>query len=134
MSRRIHWCDLLIGVAGLWLLAAPTVLGFDLHEFPHSPTAALNCYVVGSGMAAFSLMSAWRLQDNGNEMLNIGFGTWLMLAPYALGFADWLTPTINGLLTGLTVVALAALDVRLTIRPRVRKSDASTAGGAFRPR
>ena len=37
MNPKVHWRDLLIGAAGLWLIASPTVLGFELNE-----TAALN--------------------------------------------------------------------------------------------
>jgi hypothetical protein len=116
MFRKVHWCDLLIGAIALWLLASPAALDFDLDQHPDETAAALNHYVVGTGLLIYCLMSAWRQRDVGNEMLNITFGTWLMVSPYVLAYSHWMMPTLNGLMTGLAVVALAVLDIRLTIR------------------
>ena len=66
MRRSVHWRDLLIGAAGLWLIASPASLGFDLDN-----VAALNAYSVGFFLILFCLISAWRLEDLGNEIVNV---------------------------------------------------------------
>jgi hypothetical protein len=63
MGPKVHWRDLLIGLVALWLIASPSVLGYDLDS-----TAALNAYGVGFGLIIFCVISAWRLQDLGNEI------------------------------------------------------------------
>lgn len=112
MRIRVHWYDLLIAIVALWLLASPTVLGYEVGRVPALQTPALNAYAVGFGLIIFCVMSAWRLEDVGNEIINMIFGGWLMLSPYALGFSDWLRPTVNTMLVGLAVVVLAVLDIR----------------------
>jgi hypothetical protein len=106
MSPSVHWRDLLIGVAGVWLIASPSVLGYDLDS-----TAALNAYGVGFGLILFCIISAWRLEELGNEIVNIVFGCWLVLSPYALGFSDQGTVALNAILVGLIVAALAIWDL-----------------------
>ena len=116
MRRNVHWYDLLIVMAALWLLASPTVLGYEVGQLSVLQTPALNAYGVGLALTLYCVISAWRIEDVGNEIVNMIFGCWLMLSPYALGFSDWLRPSLNAMLVGLVVVMLAAMDIRATIR------------------
>ena len=116
MRMSVHWYDLLIIIAGVWLLASPTVLGYQVGQVPVAQTPALNAYGVGTALIVYCVISAWRIEDVGNEIVNLIFGGWLMLSPYALGFSDWLRPSLNAILTGLVVVVLAVLDIRSTIK------------------
>lgn len=116
MRFKVHWFDLLIVLVALWLLASPTVLGYDAGQVPVQQTPALNAYGVGIALTLYCMISAWRLQDVGNEIVNMIFGCWLMLSPYALGFSDLLLPSLNAILVGFVVVVLAVLDIRSTIR------------------
>lgn len=104
---KIPWCDLVIGGAALWLLAAPQVLGYDTVHLPNMRAPAVNSQAVGIGLLLFGIISAWRTQDIGNEMLNIAFGCWLVLSPFALGFADLPRAVMNTIAVGLVVISLA---------------------------
>jgi len=106
MRPRVHWRDLLIGAAGAWLIASPSALGYGLDE-----AAALNATGVGWCLVVFCIISAWRLVDLGNEILNILIGCWLALSPYALGFSEQRIATVNAVSVGLIVVGLAVWDL-----------------------
>jgi len=112
MRLQVHWRDLVIGAAAIWLIASPLVLGYDVGELPDSRAAALNSYAVGTGLLLFCIISAWRLEDFGNEILNIVFGCWLALSPYALAFADRAAATLNTIAVGVLVVVLAIWDLK----------------------
>lgn len=106
MHSSTHWRDLLIGMVGLWLIASPSLLGYGL-----SHAAALNAYGVGSGLIVFSIVSAWRLRDLGNEILNVVFGCWLVLSPFALGFSGQRAAALNAAAVGLIVASVALWDL-----------------------
>jgi hypothetical protein len=116
MHPRVHWCDLLIGAAALWLMASPVMLGYDLEHSPNWQAPALNAYAVGTGLLIFCVLSAWRLEDLGNEILNIVFGCWLVLSPFALAFSDWRLVTLNTIAVGLVVIMFAILDLSTASR------------------
>jgi hypothetical protein len=112
MRPRVHWSDLLIGVAAIWLILSPVALGYDIDHLPDLRAPAINAYATGIGLLVFCLISAWRLEDIGNEIVNIGFGCWLVLSPYALGFSDLTSAALNAVMVGITVVAAAVWDLR----------------------
>ncbi|HTP60886.1 MAG TPA: SPW repeat protein [Burkholderiales bacterium] len=112
MEPRAHWRDVVIGLAGAWLVASPSVLGYDL-----DPAAAANAFGAGFGLVIFCIISAWRLTDLGNEIVNIVFGGWLVLSPYALGFSGERAATLNAISVGLVVAALAAWDLHSARKP-----------------
>ena len=103
---KMHWRDIAIMVIGAWLVISPGVLGLTLaHAF------AYNAYGVGIGIIVFNLISAWRLEDLGNEIVNIVLGAWLVLAPFAFGFADTFAATLNDVAAGVAIAALAVWDL-----------------------
>ncbi|HUK04490.1 MAG TPA: SPW repeat protein [Burkholderiales bacterium] len=106
MNPKVHWRDLLIGAAGIWLIASPTVLGYNLVE-----KAASNAVGVGWCLVIFCVISAWRLADLGNEILNIVMGCWLVLSPFSLGFSEQRTAELNAIAVGLLVAGLAIWDL-----------------------
>ena len=112
VKPRVHWRDLIIGAAGAWLVASPYVLGYELDG-----AAASNAVGIGCCLVIFCIISAWRLKDLGNEILNIVFGSWLALSPYALGFSGHRTPALNAISVGLVVAALAVWDLHSTAKP-----------------
>jgi len=113
MNPKVHWRDLLIGAAGLWLIASPTVLGFELNE-----TAALNAVGAGWCLVIFCVISAWRVVELGNEILNIVIGCWLALSPFSLGYSEQRVPELNAIAVGLLVAALAVWDMSRVPAPR----------------
>lgn len=112
MRPKVHWRDLLIGAAALWLLVSPVLLGYDVGNLPNLHAPALNSYAVGTGLLLFCIISAWRVEDLGNEILNIVFGCWLALSPFALAFSDLTTATWNTIAAGVFVIVLAIWDIK----------------------
>ena len=106
MNPKVHWRDLLIGASGIWLIASPTVLGYNLVE-----AAAYNAVGVGACLVVFCIVSAWRLEDLGNEIFNVVMGFWLALSPFSLGFSEQRIAELNAITVGLIVVALALWDL-----------------------
>jgi hypothetical protein len=113
MNPKVHWRDLLIGAIGIWLAASPKVLGYDLDE-----AAALNAVGVGWCLVIFCAISAWRVVDLGNEILNIVMGCWLVLSPFSLGFAEHRVAELNAIAVGLIVAALAVWDLGSAPSPK----------------
>jgi len=103
---KVHWRDLVIAAASLWLMGSPFLFGYDSQL-----VAATNAYGVGCALIFFCIMSAWRLRDFGNEIVNIVFGCWLVLSPYALAFADQRAATLNAIAVGLCVIVLGIWDL-----------------------
>ncbi len=99
---KIRWQDWTSIALGLWLLASPWQMGYTLHRGP-----AVNACGIGAALVIFNLMSVWRLLDDGQEILNIMLGVWLMFCPVALDFTADKGPAINTLAVGAIVIALA---------------------------
>jgi hypothetical protein len=118
MRPKVHWCDLLIGVAALWLMVSPMLLGYDTDHLPTMRAPAVNSFAVGAVLFLFCVMSAWRLQDIGSEILNIALGCWLVLSPYAFGFSDLPRAAFNTIVMGVIVIALAICDLRISGRKK----------------
>jgi len=113
MKMKTHWCDLLIRVCAIWLLASPVVLGSSPDLLPDAKAAAFNAYTLGTALLICSVLPAWRQEDNGNDMVNITFGCWLALSPFSLGFSAFSGATANAIVLGFVVIALAMLDIYL---------------------
>jgi hypothetical protein len=104
--------DRLALAGGLWLIAAPFVLGY-----PTTGTAfraywndvAVGLAVVGVLVprVAVPARTASRL-----TAAALALGAWLVAAPFALGFAaDVVRAAVNDVLVGIALVVLAALAV-----------------------
>lgn len=112
VRSEVHWRDLLVGLVALWLMASPLLLGYGLERAP-----ATNAYTVGSALILFCTISAWRLKDLGDEIVNILFGCWLILSPYALAFSDHRAATLNAIAVGVIVILLAVWDLSANPEP-----------------
>ena len=101
-------------VAGLWLLAAPFVLGYP-HAYPHQ-RALLNDLVIGALVSLLALLHL--LQWNNARWASrvvLALGLWLLLAPVVFNYR--LDPTISSaafvsdLATGIVILAGASLSL-----------------------
>ena len=102
----IRWQNWVNVVLGLWLMLSPSVMGYTL-----SATATANAHGLGAVLVIFNLLSVNRLQDQGQEILNILLGIWLILSPYALDFTAEKESAINVAVVGITVVLLAVWQI-----------------------
>jgi hypothetical protein len=104
MTYRLpkHWEDWVSGALGFWLLVSPWVLDYS------GMTAAQNAVVVGFLLIAieFVEVSAFRVWE---EWVNVVIGAWLVISPWVLDTA--LVPTINFVIVGLLVLALALYEI-----------------------
>jgi hypothetical protein len=90
---------LLSTVIGLWLMAAPAILGYG-------GTAADADHIAGPLVVSFAVISMWEVTRSVLR-LNLLVAPWLLAAPWLLGYE--LTPAINSLLAGLALIPLALL-------------------------
>jgi len=101
---KFRWQDWLDVVLGSWLIASPWQLSYTVQ----SEAATSNALGLGAVLVVFNLLSACRLTDSGQEILNILLGLWLITSPYTLNFTSVKSPTINTIVVGLMVVMLAS--------------------------
>jgi hypothetical protein len=103
--KRLRLRDWVIGLLGFWMLVSPRVLHFAGGESnaiwcAWLAGAAILLVTAGSRFVV-EVWSPW--QDGTNALL----GLWLMVAPWALGFAAHVTPRTNSIVVGLCVAVLA---------------------------
>lgn len=94
-------------IAGLWLMAAPFVLGYaGIEAAKWNDITAGALVLVTALFRSFSPRArpAWSVAD-----LVLGF--WLLLAPFVLGYASYGTPLGQDVVMGLTVLLLAWLGL-----------------------
>ncbi|WP_229074466.1 SPW repeat protein [Actinoplanes sp. DH11] len=99
--------SLFVALAGLWLLAAPMLLG---HREAGAPPAVVNDIAVG---LLLLVLATIRVARPGRarvlSLVNVLLGFWLLVAPFRLGYGTVLPATLNDLVVGLIVIMLAAL-------------------------
>lgn len=112
MNRWQHW---IIALLGLWMLISHLVLRYaEFHSF-----ALWNTWIVG---AAIVLVSAGRfiaeIPDLFQDVAHAALGLWLIVSPWALGFASHMTARNNSIIVGffVTVMALWAMVVETDLR------------------
>lgn len=95
---NVPWNLALSSVAGVWLMFAPSFLR-------STAKAADSDHLVGALVATFAVMA---MAEVGRPLrfVNVLFGVWLLVAPFALAGANTLT-TINDVVAGLALIALA---------------------------
>jgi hypothetical protein len=97
------WAQLLNVMLGVWLMAAPAVLGY-------SGPAAVNGYIVGPVAASFAAVALWEA-TRPLRWVNLALGLWLLAAPWALGHG-WIA------LANSTAVGVLLLGFSLVPGPR----------------
>lgn len=97
--------DWVIGLLGLWMLLSPRVLSFA--GVP--PAAIWSAWLVGAAIILVTVGSrfvveVWSPWQDGT---NAALGLWLMVSPWALGFAAHATARTNSIVVGVLVAVLA---------------------------
>lgn len=104
----IDWSNLLLGCV---LAASPWIALSD------SYAAMLNAFVCGL-IIACAAGAALAKPSTRAQQINAGFGAWLMIAPWILGFSDSAVDTWFSLLIGLGVTGLASFQLSQMSRSR----------------
>lgn len=96
---RGHLAQALIALVGIWLMAAPDVLG-------HGAPLAHSDHIAGPLLVTIGGISIWELNREA-RFAAIPVGVWLLVAPWLLGAGA--AGTVNGMIAGVTSIALAFL-------------------------
>lgn len=100
------WAQLVNGVLGVWLMAAPAILGYG-------DPAQMNDRIVGPIAVSIAGVAVANV-TRGMRWLNVPLGAWLIVAPWLLGYN--LVPTINSTIVGLLLIAFALVHGRVRDR------------------
>lgn len=101
------WPRLLNTALGLWLMAAPAVLGYG-------GPAQVNDRIAGPLAVSCAVVAIWgatRALRRGN----LAIGGWLLLAPWVLGYGAT-APTVNSLAVGVLLIAFSLVKGTLEHR------------------
>lgn len=100
------WAALCNVAVGVWLMAAPGVLGYGA-------PAATSDRVLGPLVATFAGVAVCQSVRSA-RWANLPLGIWLVFAPWVLGYGP--PAAVNGVLSGLVVSALSIPRGRVTHR------------------
>ena len=98
------WPDLLNLTIGVWMIFSaffPTLAG--------RPPGQIVALMSGVAIVIISFAAMVRFAPR-KEVINLLLGLWLMVAPFALGFAEW-NPVINYFLDGLLLAGHATFQL-----------------------
>ena len=90
------WARLVNTAAGLWLMAAPAVLGY-------AGAAQVNDRIAGPLAVTCAFVAIWEA-TRPLRRVNTVIGGWLLLAPWVLGYGAS-APLVNSLVVGVVLVA-----------------------------
>jgi hypothetical protein len=102
---------------GVWLIVSPFVLAFH-----HLTPAVWNNVAVGILVGLFALFrNSGGYDEPGWSWCNAILGLWLVVSPWALGFASTGSAMVNNLVAG-GVIALLAFISAMVARPAITRS------------
>lgn len=99
------WARLLNVAVGIWLMAAPAVLGYN------GTVAADHDRMAGPLLASFACIAIWEITRS-LRRVNTVIGAWLLAAPWFLGFPP--AATVSSMAAGAAVVGLSLVRGNLT--------------------
>lgn len=106
----IQWSSGTNLLSGLWLLAAPFVLGYS-----DVGAALSNDLIVGIVVMTLAAIRAARpAQGPGMSWTNALLGAWLVIAPFLLGYGDLGAAVANDIIVGLVVLTVGSVSALAT--------------------
>ena len=101
MKQLKHWQDPANAVLGTWLVLSPWVIGFA-----GETTAMANAVIIGAALVAASLGAVF-VPRAWEEWTEAVLGLWLLMSPWALGYAAQQAATTSAFLTGFVILGFA---------------------------
>lgn len=102
--------SVLIAVAGVWLLLAPTLLRYTDSGID---TASWNDRILGPAVTVIALLRlVWPGATTALSLINAALGCWLIAAPFAVGYDDAPRALRNDIALGAIILVLALLSAR----------------------
>jgi hypothetical protein len=111
-----QWKDAVNLVLGLWLIVSPWALSFAADGRPMWNASVIGLVIAVAALAALISFHKWE------EWIEAALGLWLIISPYILGFTTQMNATVNQVIVGIIVAALAIWTV----------AGSATAHGAMR--
>ena len=93
------WPQLLNTALGLWLMAAPALLGYGR-------PASTNDHIIGPLVATFACIALWEATRS-VRWVNLPLGLWLVAAPLLLGHSQ--AGAVNSVLCGIAIAVLSCV-------------------------
>jgi hypothetical protein len=101
MKQLKHWQDLVNALVGVWLILSPWALGFQSETNVLANAVIVGLLLIAAALGAMLVPRAWE------EWTEVALGVWLVISPWALGFAGLQNAMISAVASGLAVVVLA---------------------------
>ena len=95
------WAQIINALLGVWLMAAPAVLGYGA-------PAATNDRIIGPIAASFAVIAWWQA-TRPTRWVNLPLGLWLLLAPWVLGYGAT-AAVVNSMAVGAALAALSLVE------------------------
>lgn len=96
-----NWQDDLIGILGVGLFLSPWVLGYTGHAGAFGNALVIGAVMVVLALAALVNFHAWE------EWAGIALGVWLIVSPWAIGFAGLAAAMWTAVIFGVLTLVLA---------------------------
>jgi SPW repeat len=93
------WPQIVNAAVGIWLMAAPAVLGYG-------DPAQTSDRIAGPLAAAFAIIAASEI-TRPVRWVNLPIGLWLLIVPWVLGFPT--VATVNSMIAGVILIVCARL-------------------------
>ena len=98
------WAQILATAVGIWLMAAPSVLGYE-------DRARTNDLIVGPIVASFACVAIWEVTRS-LRWVNVPIGIWMLIAPWLLGYKS--ETLIHSSIVGVVMIGLSLVRGRIT--------------------
>jgi hypothetical protein len=113
MFKALQWEDWLGIALGACLLVSPWVVGFSDHS-----AATMNALVMGSILVLEELLEL-DVHEMAEEWIDLVAGLWLVVSPFALGFASLTAAAASTIAVGVLTMlfalwAMSPLDKRIS--------------------
>ena len=103
MFKTLQWEDWVGITLGAWMLVSPWVVGFSGHD-----AATMNALVMGTILVLAELLEL-QAHEMVEEWIDLVAGLWLIVSPFALGFASLTAAAVNTIAVGVLTMLFAGL-------------------------
>jgi hypothetical protein len=101
MKQMKHWQDPVNALLGAWVILSPWALGFQDISMAMWSAVVVGAALIAAALGAIFVPRAWEEWTEG------ALGLWLVIAPWVLGFSTHYQATMNTVVAGVVVMALA---------------------------
>lgn len=101
MKQLKHWQDPVNALVGVWLVISPWVLGFQSEMNVLANAVIVGLLLIAAALGAMFVPRAWEEWTEG------ALGLWLVVSPWAVGFAGMTNAKISAICSGVVVLVLA---------------------------